>query len=441
MKFNKWTLGLAAVGAVSLVSAAKADEKMNAVQTAVSSTTIGGYVSTSAHWNPGTGNGTVPGYAFNTPSKADGFNLDVVNISVSKPLDEAEYASGYKAEFIYGPDANFFGTSPVGGLLGTDFAIKQAYVTLRTPTPIGNGIDWKMGVFDTIIGYESFDAGNNPNYTRSYGYSMEPTTHTGLLGTSRLCDAVSVSFGIANTTGPIIGGANLGGALLPISAGRANPHKAESYKTYMASVALTAPEDWGFLSGSTAYAGYIAGWGGGAAVSAVTQNIYLGATLATPVEGLRIGISYDYACNENQNLPGVFGGGTVAGSWQNAVALYASFQATEKLSFHGRAEYMWRDNADNGDNSPLAGANSSGPTVNEVMALTGTIQYDLWKNVISRLEVRMDRATDGTQPYGGALAPLNPVNAGVVPGGLAPGVSPARKEISVLVAASVIYKF
>ena len=28
MKFNKWTLGLAAVGVVSLASAARADEKM-----------------------------------------------------------------------------------------------------------------------------------------------------------------------------------------------------------------------------------------------------------------------------------------------------------------------------------------------------------------------------------------------------------------------------
>src|SRR5690349_15539011 len=102
MKFNKWTLGLAAVGAVSLVSAAKADEKMNAVQTAVSSTTISGYVSTSAHWNPGSGNGSMPRYAFNTSSKADGFNLDVVNLTVAKPLDEAEWASGYMFESIYG---------------------------------------------------------------------------------------------------------------------------------------------------------------------------------------------------------------------------------------------------------------------------------------------------------------------------------------------------
>jgi len=30
---------------------------------------ISGYVDTSAHWNPGTGNANPPAYAFNTPSK------------------------------------------------------------------------------------------------------------------------------------------------------------------------------------------------------------------------------------------------------------------------------------------------------------------------------------------------------------------------------------
>src|SRR5277367_1209149 len=50
MKFNKWTLGLAAVGVVSLASAARADEKMNSLQTALSNTTISGYVDVSANW-------------------------------------------------------------------------------------------------------------------------------------------------------------------------------------------------------------------------------------------------------------------------------------------------------------------------------------------------------------------------------------------------------
>src|SRR5688572_21014828 len=106
MKFNKWTLGLAAVGAVSLASAAKADEKMSAIQTALSSTTISGYVDTSIQWNTGTGNASSTPVAFQGQHKTDGFNLNVVQLSIAKPLDEAEWASGYRVDLWFGPDAN-----------------------------------------------------------------------------------------------------------------------------------------------------------------------------------------------------------------------------------------------------------------------------------------------------------------------------------------------
>ncbi|HKI69823.1 MAG TPA: hypothetical protein VKA67_09555, partial [Verrucomicrobiae bacterium] len=58
MKFNKCTLGLAAVGVVSLASVAQADENQNFVQTALSGTTISGYVDTSLEWtvSPGSKN-------------------------------------------------------------------------------------------------------------------------------------------------------------------------------------------------------------------------------------------------------------------------------------------------------------------------------------------------------------------------------------------------
>jgi hypothetical protein len=114
MKFNKWTIGLAAVGVVSLASAARAEEKLSVVQTALSSTTISGYVDTSAQWNPGTGTG-LNYYKFNA-GKTDGFNLNVVQLSISKPLDESEWASGYKVDLWMGPDANALGTASAQNL-------------------------------------------------------------------------------------------------------------------------------------------------------------------------------------------------------------------------------------------------------------------------------------------------------------------------------------
>ena len=110
MKFNKWTLGLAAVGAVSLTSVAQAEEKMmlgSQAATGLTSTTISGYVDTSAHWNIGKDNVGAPTGA----AKQDGFNLNVVQVSLSKALDESEWASGYRADLWFGPDASGLGSS------------------------------------------------------------------------------------------------------------------------------------------------------------------------------------------------------------------------------------------------------------------------------------------------------------------------------------------
>src|SRR5512146_206950 len=194
MKFNKWTIALTALGVVSLASAAKAEEKASTVMTALSSTTLSGYVDTSAQWNFGTGNNFLPPYRFNSPSKADGFNLDVVQVRLEKPLDEAEWAAGYRVDLWAGPDANTLGTQSTLSTGASDFAIRQAYVALRMP--VGNGIDWKMGVFDSIIGYESIESPSDPNYTRSYGHTIEPQTHTGLLANYRFNDMFSASVGV-----------------------------------------------------------------------------------------------------------------------------------------------------------------------------------------------------------------------------------------------------
>src|SRR5476651_2387774 len=103
MKFNKWTTGLAAVGVISLASAARADEKMSQIQTALSNTTISGYVDTAATWRPGTDSGpfgaNIPAYSFN---KAEGFSLNAVDIALDKPEDAGSWASGYHVELMFG---------------------------------------------------------------------------------------------------------------------------------------------------------------------------------------------------------------------------------------------------------------------------------------------------------------------------------------------------
>jgi len=151
MTYNRWTLALVGAGIVSLPSVLMAEEKISAINTALSSTTLSGYVDTSAQWNLGTGNANLPPYAFGGSGKADGFNLNVVKLTLEKAIDPADvWAAGYKVDLLAGPDANALATQ--SSLSSSDFGVKQAYVALHAP--VGNGLDFKVGVWDTIIGYE-----------------------------------------------------------------------------------------------------------------------------------------------------------------------------------------------------------------------------------------------------------------------------------------------
>src|SRR6266496_6384562 len=246
MKLNQWTLALAASGVVSLGSIVQAEEKqMSQLLTSVSSMTLSGYVSTSVIWKPGTSNADIRGRAFDAPaSKHDGFNLDVVSLMLAKPLSEDDWAAGYTAQLWFGPDAVGFNTSAPGlAGAGGDLTVKQAYVELRVP--IGNGIGFKLGHFNYIGGYEVPDSGDDLNYSRSYAWTLEPASHTGLLASYKVTDALSLAVGVANSYN---NGLNWRAARFD---GTTVTAADESEKTYMGQIALTAPESFGFLKGAT----------------------------------------------------------------------------------------------------------------------------------------------------------------------------------------------
>src|SRR5229473_6399541 len=104
MKRNGWTMALAAAGLVSTPGLLQAEEKPSMVETALAATTLSGYVDTSAHWNPGTGNANPAPYAFNA-GKQDGFNLNSVVLQIQKPISEEAWSAGYTAMLMFGPDA------------------------------------------------------------------------------------------------------------------------------------------------------------------------------------------------------------------------------------------------------------------------------------------------------------------------------------------------
>jgi hypothetical protein len=398
MKYNAWTLALISAGVVSLPAIARAEETTNAVMTALATTTISGYVDTSAHWNPGTGDQNLPAYTPNGRAggiKADGFNLDLVALTLSKPAGEGDWSAGYNATLLFGPDAVGYNNS-FGGL-PNDFSLKDAYVDLHAP--VGNGLDIKLGTYTEILGYEVYEAGNNPNYTRSYGYGIEPTAMTGVLAGYQLNSAVALSAGICDAWNAGVNARSFG---TPNS-------KSESFKTYMASVTFTAPTNFGFLSGSTLSGGVINGYD--SVTTADKTSLYIGGTLNTPINNVKVGAAYDYVMLG----PNMFNGVPNPSGYQGAFGLYVSWQATPKLSFYTRGEYFT-------ESGYLSGLGVAGAAAS-AFEVTQTIQYDLWKNVLARFEFRWDHAEHGSG-FGG-------VAAGDIP----------TSENAFLLAANIIYKF
>jgi hypothetical protein len=353
MKFNKWTVALATAGVVGFASVATADE--SPVNSLISGTILSGYVDTSVIYNIGTGTSQANRFVNTGANRQDGFNLNVVQVGLEKALDEGTWSAGYKAELWFGPDAAGL-PGRLGG--GTDAAIKQAYVALRAP--VGNGLDFKIGQFDTIIGYEVASSYANPNFSRSFGFALEPLSHTGVLATYQVADWLGVAGGIANK------GAWANGNMV---AGNTTPGT-ESLKSYMGGITLKAPESWGFLAGSSLYAGIVDG--GQDFGLDDTINLYVGASVSTPVEGLTVGASYDYLANGMGNS-----------TYGNAFAAYVSYQITEQFKANLRGEYA------NSSGFYFYGMNDE-----QLWAATITLDYALWANVISRLEFRWDNAGD-----------------------------------------------
>ena len=224
---------------------------------------------------------------------------------------------------------------------------------------------------------------------------------TGALAAYQFSPAISAQAGIANTWSA---GINT----------RSSPPKAESFKTYLGGVTLTAPESLGFLEGSTLSGGIINGYD--AVVSqGIKTSFYVGGVLKTPIKCLSVGIAYDYVVlADNTTIDPTTGDPIPHDSgYQNATALYLVWQVTDKLTFNTRADYFTQSEYLAAPGMPK-----------RVFALTETLQYSLWKNVISRLEFRWDHSASGQDAYGGTTA----------------GSAPSLKN-AFLVAANVIYKF
>jgi len=131
----------------------------------------------------------------------DSFNLDVAELVFQKDAAK-EGDIGFRTDIMYGytiPKAIRSSWPGVTQSTDDDVDIQQAYV--RYVAPVGNGLALDLGKFITEMGaevIEGYDAWNY-NYSRSLlFYYTIPFTHTGLRGTYKFNDKVSLIGQIVN---------------------------------------------------------------------------------------------------------------------------------------------------------------------------------------------------------------------------------------------------
>ncbi len=342
MKMNKWTMALAAAGVVSLSSVAQAQEAAAGANALAASTTLSGYVSTSYTMVDGTSNS----HTFRGDSDVDQFALDVVDLKFASAQGAGEYATGYTVELWAGPAASDIGTEDVTDA-GT-VELMQANIDLRLP--VGNGLDLKVGQFGTVVGAETYNYNANTFYSRSYGFQVEPTHHTGILASYQLSDDFGISVGVANDTQT----ANVS-------------DKGSSGTAYILGANYTLPDSTGFAGGTTITYGGVIDAGADATDK---NNHYFGVSIPLPVEGLTYNLAWDLVEHA-----------TTGQADDNVVGHYLSYALNDKATVNVRYEHG------NINSMDPAGAPAS---IDGLESITIGLDYALWENVTSRIEFRSD---------------------------------------------------
>lgn len=91
-----------------------------------------------------------------------------------------------------------FARTASSGFLYPAFVLEQAYATANIP--LGNGIEFLLGRFNTPIGFEAADASENDTISKSViGTGLRPTNNTGVKIYYAFSDLVDLHFYVVNT--------------------------------------------------------------------------------------------------------------------------------------------------------------------------------------------------------------------------------------------------
>ena len=451
------------------------DQGINYVETAQKGITLSGYVDTSyteqfagpgeyapstgiAGQNPGggppnthnagyTSSLTVPG-PVGTLTGASGslrafdqsnntFNINAVKIALEKALpDKNEWAAGFRIDTIYGEDAKYLNDTAINGSSNSSgLALEQALVKFRIP--VGNGLDVYMGKFVTFLGYEVIESPANLNFSRGLLFTNAiPLTNTGIYVDYKFNDIVEVKLGIVdgwnNSTSSSPSSSNVFNSTI------GSPDDSGIHKAITGQIAITAPGKNANITQS-----FIFSPNGDAGAVENNSTALIASGPFTPGTGigtvdngplfvydiwgnwnptfvkdsaLTLGFNADFGYNGASGTPNVQGfpptqnpfatilPNTDSNTWYG-VALYASYKVTKVFTLSARGEYLHEDAALN----PKFGVACVG---NDDFSETLTASFNIWDNLLTRVEYRYDHYTNGSTggPFGIATGTFGSAN-------------------------------
>ncbi|CAF0689689.1 outer membrane beta-barrel protein [Candidatus Methylacidithermus pantelleriae] len=390
------------------------------VETSQKGIVLSGYVDASYTYNFLRADSDVPSTSAIIPTReppdsipGGGFNLNAVKLALEKPLgDKNDWVAGFRVDLLFGQDASisepdFLQSKGVPFGSGVDTSgllVEQGYVQFRVP--VGNGLDFKVGKFAAPIGYEVIERPANMNFT--YGNiftNLLPTTLVGLQSTYKFSDQWSAMLGIADSGfNSSRGGINFNNMI----------DNNDAY-LLLSSVTWTAPGKNANIIGTVFYGfngannpGFPAGGTFGRTLFTENGQFLIGDLVAswTPkFANDKLLLAAEF--NEGFFDPSVGANGSpfqIPSDWRGA-SIWAKYQFTKVVSLAMRGD--WVESA--GSSFPFPPGFASFPGIGDVAtssffaghsdrtdiwSYTATLRFDLWQNMMLRLEYRLDWGRD-----------------------------------------------
>jgi len=328
------------------------------------------YIENSLVWNlRTTGRGDVNELRFYDHD--NGYTFNAAELSLKKDPSE-RYRLGYGVVVTAGLDSQknhslgiFRDRDDQGPFFRNTekFDLPEAYASFLVP--VGNGLTLKAGKWATLIGYEGYESPKNLNFSRDFLYTLgTPYTHTGALATYPFAKWLTVTLGFTN--------------------GWDNADNNNGYLRAIGQVAFTPSDKFSITTSfhvgpeqnrSQMRDGVNSRW-------IVDTTI-----LYTGIDKLTLAANFDFAGEQNDPALVALGTRTDNDSRWGGIAGYVAYDWMKALRTVLRAEYFSDPQGVRSSETVTPGHNV------DLVSLTATIEYKIWRSLVGRLEYRHDEAS------------------------------------------------